>query len=147
MKVGICCDHRGVYLKNILLEYLEHEGYQVIDYGTDNSDSVDFPEFAFPLGEGIVKKKIDRGISICGTGIGMSIALNKVKGVYCGKVNSINEAILCRKHNDANAISFCADMDVELAEEIADKFLETEFLGEDKYKRRNKMIRDKEKNS
>ena len=146
MKIGICSDHRGYYMKRILVEYLEHEGYEIEDYGTDSTESADFPEYASILGKNVVKKKVDRGIAICGTGIGMSIALNKIKGIYCAKVNNINETVLCRQHNDANVIAISADLDEELAKEIADKFLETSFLGDVKYKRRNKMIKDMEKN-
>lgn len=146
MRIGVCSDHRGIFMKDKLVEYLEHNGYDVIDYGTNTSESVDFPEYAFKLGDAIVKKKVDRGISICGTGIGMSIALNKIKGVYCAKISNINEAVLCRQHNNANAISFSADLDYNTAMEMVDKFIETSFLDEDKYKRRNKMIRDRERN-
>ena len=146
MKIGICSDHRGYYMKRILVEYLEHEGYEMEDYGTDSTESADFPEYASILGRNVIKKKVDRGIAICGTGIGMSIALNKIKGIYCAKVNNINETVLCRQHNDANVIAISADLDEELAKEIADKFLETKFLGDAKYKRRNKMIKDIEKN-
>lgn len=146
MKIGICSDHRGFYMKKILVEYLEHEGYEVFDYGTNSTDSVDFPIYAFELGNNIVKKKIDKGIAICGTGIGMSIALNKIKGVYCAKVNTINETVLSRQHNNANVMAISADLDDELAKEMADKFIETKFLEDDKYKRRNKMIKDMEKN-
>lgn len=146
MKIGICSDHRGFYMKRILVEYLEHEGYEVDDFGTDSTESVDFPEFATALGKSIIRKKVDMGIAICGTGIGMSIALNKIKGIYCAKVNNINETVLCRQHNDANVIAISADLDDDLAEEIVDKFLETDFLGDTKYKRRNKMIKDMEKN-
>lgn len=146
MKVGICCDHRGVYLKDILIEYLEHNGYEVINFGADSGESVDFPEFAFKLGDSIVKKKVNMGIAICGTGIGMSIALNKVKGVYCAKVSNISEAFLCREHNNANCIAISADMDDDQAKAIVDKFLITEFSTDPKYARRNKMIKDREKN-
>lgn len=146
MKIGICSDHRGFYMKGKIIEYLEHAGYEVIDYGTDTSESADFPEFAFKLGDGIVKRKVNMGIAICGTGIGMSIALNKVRGVYCAKVSNISEAVLCRQHNNANVIAFSADMDEEQAKAIVDKFLLTDFSKEDKYTRRNKMIKDREKN-
>ena len=125
---------------------MEHEGYEVIDFGSDTDESVDFPEFAFKLGESIAKKRVSRGIAICGTGIGMSIALNKVKGVYCAKVNTINESVLSRQHNNANCIAMSADLDLETAYEIVDKFLETESLKDSKYVRRNKMIKDKEDN-
>ena len=146
MKIGICNDHRGVYMKKVIFEYLEHSGYDVVDYGTDMDEGVDFPEYAFKVGDALSKKRINMGIAICGTGIGMSIALNKIKGVYCAKVSTINEAVLCRQHNNANAIAFSADMDQDQAKEIVDKFLETDFLNLDKYKRRNKMIKDRENN-
>ena len=146
MKVGIASDHRGVYLKTELVEYLEHNGYEVINYGTDTMESVDFPQYAFKLGEAITKKKVDVGIAICGTGIGMSIALNKVKGVYCAKISNISEAVLCRSHNDANAIAISADTDEEQAKSMIDKFLTTPFSNVDKDVRRNQMIKDRENN-
>ena len=146
MKVGIASDHRGVYLKTELVEYLEHNGYEVINYGTDTMESVDFPKYAFKLGEAITKKKVDVGIAICGTGIGMSIALNKVKGVYCAKISNISEAVLCRSHNDANAIAISADTDEEQAKSMIDKFLTTPFSNVDKYVRRNQIIKDRENN-
>ena len=146
MKVGITSDHRGVYLKGILVEYLEHNGYDVVDYGTDTDESVDFPVYAFKLGEGIKKKRVQYGIAICGTGIGMSIALNKLKGIYCAKISNISEAVLCRSHNDANVIAFSADIDDDLAKSMVDKFLTTPHSKEEKYDRRIKMIKDQEAN-
>lgn len=146
MKVGISSDHRGVYLKAELVEYLEHSGYEVINYGTDTMESVDFPKYAFLLGDAITKKKVDFGIAICGTGIGMSIALNKVKGVYCAKISNISEAVLCRSHNNANVIAISADTDEEQAKSMVDKFLTTPFSNVDKYVRRNQMIKDRENN-
>ena len=144
MTIGLASDHRGYKEKKFLKDSLYK--YDVIDYGTDTEDSVDFPVYAKKLGTAIQNGEVDLGIAICGTGIGMSIALNKVKGVYCAKISSINEAVLCRQHNNANAIAFSADIDQELAKEMVDKFLETTFLDADKYKRRNKMIKDREKN-
>lgn len=146
MRVGISSDHRGVYLKTELVEYLEHSGYEVINYGTDTMESVDFPKYAFKLGDAITKKKVDVGIAICGTGIGMSIALNKVKGVYCAKISNISEAVLCRSHNNANVIAISADTDEEQAKSMVDKFLTTPFSNVDKYVRRNQMIKDRENN-
>ncbi len=146
MKIGICSDHRGIYLKKILIEYLEHSGYEVVNYGTDTDESVDFPVYAFKLGDAVKKKRVNVGIAICGTGIGMSIALNKVKGIYCAKINSINESVLCRRHNDANVIAISADVDDDLAKSMVDKFLVTPFSGEEKYTRRNNMIKEQEKN-
>ena len=146
MKIGICSDHRGVYLKNSLIEYLEHSGYEVINYGTDTVDSADFPKYAFKLGKGINKHEVDLGIAICGTGIGMSIALNKVKGIYCAKISNINEAVLCKRHNDVNAIAFSADIDLEQAKSMVEKFIITPFSSEEKYIKRNNMIKEQEKN-
>lgn len=147
MKIGICNDHRGVYMKNVLVEYLEHSGYEVVNYGSDDEASVDFPEYAFKLGDAIAKKRVTMGIAICGTGIGMSIALNKVRGVYCAKISNISEAVLCRQHNNANAIAFSADVSCDLAREMVDKFIETRPLSDSKYTRRNKMIKDRERNA
>lgn len=146
MKVGIVSDHRGIYLKSVLVEYLEHSGYEVVDYGADTMESVDFPEYAFKLGKALISKKVEMGIAICGTGIGMSIALNKIKGIYCAKISNISEAVLCRSHNDANVIAISADIDEEQAKSMVDKFLLTPFSNVDKYIRRNQMIKDQEKN-
>ena len=146
MKVGIASDHRGIYLKRRLIEYLEHGGHEVVDYGADSDESVDFPKYAKLLGNGIKSQDIKYGIAICGTGIGMSIVLNKMTGIYCAKVNSINEAVLCREHNDANVIAIGADTNFETVKSMVDKFLITSFSGGDKYVRRNNMIKDIEKN-
>ena len=147
MKIGIVSDHRGVYLKGILKEYLEHNGYEVVNYGTDDTVSVDFPEYAKKLGEGIVDKTVDLGIAICGTGIGMSIVLNKFKGIYCAKVNSINEAVLCREHNNANVVAIGADTNLELAKSMIDKFLNTSLSTVERYTKRIEMIKDIENNN
>lgn len=146
MKIGICSDHRGVFLKNILFEYLEHSGYKVVDYGTNEVESTDFPKYAFKLGKAIKRREVQYGIAICGTGIGMSIALNKLKGIYCAKISNISEAVLCRKHNDANVIAISADIDDELAKSMVEKFITTDFLNEEKYIKRNNMIKEQEDN-
>lgn len=145
MKIGITSDHRGVYLKKTLIEYLEHAGHEVINYGTDSIESVDFPDYAFKLGEGIKKKKVELGIAICGTGIGMSIALNKMKGIYCAKICNVSEAMFCKNHNNANVVAISADIDEGLAKAMVDKFIETPFSNIDKYIKRNNKIKDKEK--
>ena len=146
MIVGIVSDHRGIYLKKSLIEYLEHSGNKVINYGTDTVEWVDFPLYARMLGDGINNKDVMYGIAICGTGIGMSIALNKMDNIYCAKISSINEAVLCREHNDANVVAIGADVSLELAKSMIDKFLSTPFSNGDKYIRRNNMIKDIEKN-
>ena len=105
MKIGIATDHRGVDLKQKLIIFLTEKGYNVVDYGTNSSDSVDYPDYAFKVGEAVRDKKIDQGILICGTGIGMSIALNKMKDIYCAKVSTNSEAALAKSHNNANALA------------------------------------------
>ena len=89
MKIGIASDHRGYKLKQELIEKLTQQNYEIIDFGTNSKESTDYPDFAFCLGENVANKTIDYGIAICGSGIGISIACNKVKGVRCAKVSTI----------------------------------------------------------
>lgn len=144
MKIGLCSDHRGFYLKSELIKFLRGKGYEVKDYGTDSDESVDFPDFAFKLGDAIVNGDVTMGIAICGTGIGMSIALNKVRGVVCGKISNASEAMLCRSHNNANCIAMSEDISYDNAKEMVMKFINTPFSNMPKYVRRNKKISDRE---
>lgn len=137
MKIGIASDHRGVILKEKIKNYL-NEKYKIIDYGTNSIESVDYPEYAFKVGEDIRDNKIDLGILICGTGIGMSIACNKVKKVRCAKVTTKEEAYLARQHNNANVIALSEN--VTNYKEIIDTFLTTEASKEEKHQRRVEMI-------
>lgn len=140
MKIGIASDHRGYKAKEMLKEKLSN--YEIIDYGTDSSESVDFPLYAKKLGLGIVSGEVDLGIAICGTGIGMSITLNKIKGVYCAKISNVSEAILCKSHNNANAIAMSEDISEEEMVKMVNKFIETPFSNINKYIKRNNMIKD-----
>lgn len=146
MKIGITNDHRGVQTKQFLTQYLISLGYNVIDYGTDSELPADFPDYAKKLGIGIVNNEVELGIAICGTGIGMSIALNKMKGIYCAKVSTNSEAALCKSHNNANAIAISEEMDKELMKEIIKTFIDTPFSNIDRYKIRNNKIKDIENN-
>ena len=146
MKIGITNDHRGVKAKQFLTDYLTELDYTVIEYGTDSEEPADFPDYAKKLGDAILSKEVELGIAICGTGIGMSIALNKMKGIYCAKVSTVSEAALSRAHNDANAIAISEEMDHELMKEVIIKFIETPFTNIDRYKNRNNKIKDIEKN-
>ena len=137
MKIGIASDHRGVFLKEKIKNYL-NEKYKIIDFGTNSIESVDYPEYAFKIGESIKDNKIDVGILICGTGIGMSIACNKVKKVRCAKVDNKEEAYLARFHNDANVIALSEN--VTNYKEIIDTFLTTDSSKEEKHQRRVAMI-------
>lgn len=140
--IGIASDHGGYKLKEYLKKELEKINYQIIDYGTNIEESVDYPLYAFKLGEAIKEKGIDKGILICTTGIGISIAANKVKGVRCAKVETVHEAEMSRLHNDANVIALRGDN--ENALEIVKKFLETDFLNEERHIRRINQIKDYE---
>lgn len=146
MKIGITNDHRGLYVKQFLTEYLTSLGYNVIDYGADSQEPADFPDYAKKLGLGLVSNEAELGIAICGTGIGMSIALNKMKGIYCAKVSTKSEAALCKSHNNANVIAISEEMDKEMMKEVIKTFLETPFSNIDRYKRRNDKIKDIENN-
>lgn len=146
MKIGITNDHRGLNVKQFLTEYLTSLGYNVIDYGTDSEEPADFPDYAKKLGIGLLANEVELGIAICGTGIGMSIALNKMKGIYCAKVSNKSEAALCKSHNNANAIAISEEMDKELMKDVIKTFVETPFSNIDRYKRRNNKIKDIENN-
>ena len=137
MKIGIASDHRGVILKEKIKNYL-NDKYQIIDYGTNSIESVDYPQYAYKIGESVRDNKIDLGILICGTGIGMSIACNKVKKVRCAKVTTKEEAFLARSHNNANVIAISEN--TNNYKEIIDTFLTTDFSNEEKHKRRVEMI-------
>ena len=140
MTIGLASDHRGYKAKKFLKDSLYI--YDVIDYGTDTENSVDFPIYAKKLGTAIQNGEVDLGIAICGTGIGMSITLNKMKGVYCAKVSNESEAILCRSHNNANVIAMSEEIDHEVMKKIVNNFIETPFSNVSKYIRRNNMIKE-----
>ena len=127
IKIGIASDHRGFTAKEFLKEYFDENDIYVIDFGTNSAESVDFPVYAKKLGEAIQNEEIDLGIAICGTGIGMSIVLNKMKGVYCAKVSNESEAILCKSHNNANVIAMSEEIDHEVMKKIVNNFIETPF--------------------
>jgi len=140
MKIGIANDHHGVEIKQKLLKYLTEECYTVIDMGTNSSDNVDYVPYAFKVGESILNNEIDRGILICGSGIGMTIACNKVKKVRCAKIDNLSEARASREHNNANVIAINSNLKFNLILEIIDTFLRTEFSNEERHIRRNEMI-------
>jgi len=128
MIISIGSDHAGFNTKKIIKENLEKKGYKVIDFGTFNEDSVNYPLFAFKVGESVVKKESEYGIVICGTGIGVSISANKVKGVRCALVTDENTAKLSREHNDANVLALSGRFTpIETNLKIVDLFLKTPF--------------------
>jgi len=140
MKVAVACDHRGYKVKEKLIPYLEKKGYEVLNLGTDSPEMVDYSDYGIKLGEAIRDKKADLGIAICGTGIGISIACNKVKGVRCAKVSSAKEAKETRIHNNANVVAFSARMFMFEIKDIVDNFLKTEYKETERFERRIKKI-------
>ena len=111
-----------------------------IDYGTNSTDMVDYPDYAFKIGEAITNGEIDYGILLCNTGIGMSIACNKVRGVRCAKVSNVYEAKMTRRDNDANCISLSAKMDIGEMKDVIITFLTEEYANIDRYNRRIEKI-------
>ena len=140
MKIGIAGDHHGVKAKEKLIQSLEKKGYTVINYGTDTVDSVDYPLYAFKVGEGISNGDIDYGILLCGSGIGMSIACNKVNGVRCARVTNKKDAMLSRLHNNANVIALSSLLPTLKMKQIVYEFLKTDFSKEERHHKRVKQI-------
>lgn len=147
MKIGIASDHRGYKIKEYLKEELTARNYEVQDFGTENENSTDYPDYAFKLGEAIAKKEIVYGIAICGSGIGISIACNKVKGVRCAKVDSLEDVVATRIDNDANIIAFGERVGKEKALIFVKKFIETKSSSEEKHLRRINKIKIYEENN
>ena len=144
MKIGIASDHQGYKLKSKLINYLKKEKIEVIEYGTKSEESTDYPDYAFKIGEEIINKNISKGILICGSGIGMSIACNKVKGIRCAKVDNKNEAYMTRKDNDANVIAISGRLSLWNAKRIINTFLKTKYANIDRYNRRLNKIKEYE---
>ncbi len=131
MRVVIGSDHAGFEQKERLKEHLVSKGYDLIDVGTANAeDSVDYPDFAIQAGRTVARGEADLGVLVCGTGIGMSIAANKVRGVRAANITIPEFAVLAREHNNANVVTVSARfIPVQVNEEIVDAFLATEFAG------------------
>ncbi|MCI5504019.1 MAG: ribose 5-phosphate isomerase B [Eubacterium sp.] len=140
--IGIGNDHAAVEMKNQIKEFLEEKGYQVINYGTDSDESCDYPEYGEKVGRAVAEGKVDAGVLICGTGIGISIAANKVKGVRAAVVSEPVSARLTKEHNNANIIAFGARIvGIEMAKEIVSAWLNAEYIGSGRHERRVDMIR------
>lgn len=146
MKIAVACDHGGLELKKALLKYLRERQYEVEDYGTYTADSCDYPDFALPAAEAVAAGKCDKGILICSTGIGISIAANKVKGIRCAHCHDTYSAKYTRLHNDANMIAFGQKIIGEgLMLEIVNAFLNTPFEGGRHQRRVDKIAAIEEK--
>lgn len=130
MKIGIGNDHAALEMKNQVMEYLKEKGYEVINYGTNTPESCNYPEFGEKVGRAVVSGEVDCGILICGTGVGISLAANKVKGVRAVVCSEPYSAKLSKQHNNTNILAFGARVvGIELAKMIIDEWLGAEFEG------------------
>ncbi len=146
MKIAIGCDHGGINLKPVLTAHLEKKGVEYKDFGCFDKQSVDYNDYAILVANAVANKECDLGILICGTGIGMSIVANKVKGVRCGHCHDVFSAKMTRLHNDANVLAFGERViGAGLMTEIVDAFIDTEFSGDERHVRRVDKIKQVEK--
>lgn len=130
MLIGVASDHAGYLLKPMIVDYIKELGYDVEDFGPDNADRVDYPDYALKLSRAVVDSKVNLGILICGTGIGMSIAANKVKGVRCAAVSETYSAAKARQHNNANILAIGSRVvGPDVAKDLVKAFLGAEFEG------------------
>lgn len=144
MKIGIASDHRGYETKERIKDYFKNK-YEIIDYGTNSKERTDYPIYGIKLGEKVRDKEVDYGIAICGSAIGISIACNKVKGVRCGKINTIEEAIHGKANDYINIIAISGDSPIEENIRIIETFLNTKENKEDPvYLKRIKQIENYE---
>ena len=146
LKIGIGCDHGAVDMKNQIMSYIEEKyGYEVINFGTDSTQRFDYPISGEKVANAVVQGKVDKGIAICGTGVGISLAANKVNGIRCVTCSEPYSALLSRQHNNTNMLAFGARVvGIELAKMIVDAWLEGEYEG-GRHQKRIDMIAEIEK--
>ena len=137
MKIALGCDHGALALKNKLVSHLEAQGYEVCDFGTYTLDSCDYPIYAAAAARAVAAGECERGIVLCTTGIGVSIAANKIKGIRCALLHDLESARLTRLHNDTNMMALgAAVLEEAFALELVDTWLTTEFSGDARHSRR-----------
>lgn len=145
MKISIASDHAGFEAKREMIDYLINKGCEVKDFGTNSLDSCDYPDFAIPCAESVASGQSDYGILICGTGIGMAICANKVKGIRCANCQDEFSTRMTREHNDANMLTLGARVvSVEKMKSLVDIFLSTPFSNQPNHVRRIAKITDYE---
>lgn len=142
MRIGIGNDHSAVEMKREVMKFLQDLGYEVINYGTDSTESCDYPVYGEKVGQAVASKEVDLGILICGTGVGISLAANKVKGIRAVVCSEPYSARLSRQHNNTNILALGARVvGIELAKMIIEEWLNAEFEG-GRHQRRVDMIMD-----
>lgn len=143
MRIGIANDHRAYAVKERLKNLLDN--YEIIDYGCYSDERIDYPKFSLTLSDAVINKEVDLGIVMCGTGIGVSIACNKVKGIRCAKIDNKAEAKSAKEHNDANVLAFSAQShSAEEIKEMIEIFINSTFLSDPCYKIRIKQVENYE---
>ena len=142
MKIAFGCDHGGINLKPVLMKYLKEKGVEVVDFGCYSNDSVDYVDYAEKVGNAVANKECDLGILFCGTGIGMSIAVNKIKGVRCAHCHDTFSARMTKLHNDANVLALGERVvGAGLMIDIVDAFISTPFSNDERHVRRVEKIK------
>ena len=141
-RIAIASDHHGYMMKSKIIKYLTKKNYEVIDLGPDSEESVDYPIFAKKVGTIVAKGEVEKGILICYTGIGVSIACNRIKGVRCARVVDKMDVKHARVDNDANIVAFSSELKMYKVYDIIDMFLNTEFSNLERHQRRIKELDD-----
>lgn len=142
MKIAVGSDHAALTVKNHVIEYLQAKGHEVVNFGTDTADSVDYPVYGEKVARAVAAGECERGIVVCGTGVGISLAANKVKGIRCVVCSETYTARYSRLHNNTNMLAFGARVvGPGLADMLIDAFLETPYEG-GRHERRVQMIKD-----
>ncbi len=146
MKIAVGCDHGALELKNKVVSHLENRGFEVMDFGTHTPASCDYPAYAAAAARAVAQGQCERGIVLCTTGIGVSIAANKVKGIRCALLSDLMTAQMTRLHNNTNMMALGAGVvGPNLALQIVDTWLDTAFSGEARHQRRIDQVMDLEK--
>jgi len=148
MKIAIACDHGAFDQKQMLVAYLKELGHEVVDFGLEEDRTVDYPDYALPVAQAVTEGSVDKGVLVCGTGLGMAITANKVPGIRAANVVSTGFAKLAREHNDANIITLSGRFtEPETNREIVRIFLETDFAGGHHIPRLEKIAKIEERSS
>jgi RpiB/LacA/LacB family sugar-phosphate isomerase len=146
MKVGVACDHAGFPLKDVVVGVIRQEGHEPIDLGTHSTEPVDYPDIAEKLGRAIQEGKAERGVLLCGSGVGAAVAANKMRGIRAGVCHDTYSAHQCVEHDDANVLALGGRViGPEVALELVRTFLRAKFTGEERHVRRLKKVLDLER--
>lgn len=142
MKIAIGNDHRGFKLKNEVVQFLKEKGFEIQDFGCFSDESADYPEYGFKVASAVSSGDFDRGLLVCGSGIGMSIVANKVKGIRAALCHTVNDCTLSRSHNNANVLVLSEEIEKKVLYEMLNVWLKTEFQFGGRHERRVNKIHE-----